>query len=157
MTYGQLHDLFFDENNQLREQFRGKAYTGNSNQDLVQSPNNIMCVTIAESTIVSGEVQDGETYRNKIYLSELFENAGYDISEESKENYILNSVNGGGNNNNGKNARLWVSLGISQKELQNLNESSDKWNTSASKSYTYLKGAGLKTDASVSQVARSQQ
>ena len=157
MTYGQLHDLFFDENNQLREQFTGKAYTGDSNQDLVQTLDKSMCVTIAESTIVSSAVQDGEKYHNKIYLSELFESAGYSISEETTENYILNSVNGTGTNNKGKNARLWVNLGISKSDLQKLNENSEIWNTPASKSYTYLKGAGLTTDASVSQVARSQQ
>lgn len=157
MTYGQIHELFYDEDNKLKSAFSGKSLTGDSNQALVQSLNGNMCVTIAESTIVNGKVEPDETYHNTIYLSEMFQNAGYSISEETTENYILNSVNSDGTNSNGKNARLWVNLGISQDELKKLDSNSPLWNQKAGQAYTYLKGAGLPTDSAVSQAQRSQQ
>ena len=157
MTYGQLHDLFFDEKNKLRPEFSGKSITGNSNQNLVQSLDGYICITIAESSIIDGVVNSGGQYHNTIYLPDLFQDAGYNISGNTNENYILNSVNGSENSSNGVNARLWVNLGISQSELQNIKEGSEKYDMLASNAYTYLKGAGLKTDSRVSQSGRSGQ
>ena len=157
MTYGQLHDLFYDEKNKLRPQFSGKSVTGNSEQDLVQTLQGNICITIAESSIIDGVVNSSGKYHNTVYLPDLFQDAGYNISGNTSENYILNSVNGSENSSNGVNARLWVNLGISRSELQNLKESSEKWNTLADNAYTYLKGAGLPTDSRVSQSGRSGQ
>ena len=157
MTYGQLHDLFFNGKT-LKPEFSGSSITGSGSQTLVQSLDGGMCITIAESSIINGEVNSGGTYHNTIYLPELFQNAGYNISGNTNENYILNSVNGTGNNGNGVNARLWVNLGISQADLAKLDESSPLWNQIPdNKPYTYLKGAGVNTADSVSQRTRKDQ
>lgn len=154
MTYGELHDLFFDGTD-VKSEFKGKSYTGGKNEELVQSLNNNkeMCVTLAESTIVKGEVSNSDKYHNKIYLTDVFEQSGYDVSENTSENYIANSVNSSGDNT-GKGARLWVNLGISQNDLQNLSSSDVRWNQKATTAYTYIKGAGMTTDPSVSQSTR---
>ena len=115
-----------------------------------------MCVTIAESTIVNGVVSDGDTFHNRILLAGVFESSGYEISGNTNENYIANSVNSTGTVD-GKGARLWVNLGISRDELKNLNSSSEMWNQKATSAYTYIKGAGMKTDPSVSESTRRNQ
>ena len=158
MTYGQLHDLFFNGKT-LKSEFSGGSFTDGRDQSYVQIIDGGMCVTIAESSIIQGEVNSGRTYHNTIYLPELFQNAGYNVSGNTKENYIITSVNGTGANGNGVNARLWVNLGISQRELEGLDESSPLWNQipDSKKPYTYLKGAGVNTDDSVSQRTRKYQ
>lgn len=158
MTYGELRALFFDGNS-LKSEFSGKSYTAdNTNpQPLVGALSNKMCVTIAESTIVNGEAGNTDKYNNKIYLSDVFEQSGYTVSGNADENYIANSVNSTGSGDTGKGARLWVNLGISQSELKNLDSSSPKWNEKASSAYTYIKGAGLKTDDAISEKYRKPQ
>lgn len=160
MTYGEIRALFFDGNN-LKSEFDGKSYSAdNANpQALVGAINNKMCVTLAESTIVNGKAGDSDQYHNRILLTSVFESSGYAISGNTDENYIANSVNsdGASDNNEGKGARLWVNLGISRNDLKNLNSSSEMWNQKATSAYTYIKGAGMKTDPSVSESTRRNQ
>lgn len=149
MTYGQLHDLFFDGNT-LKAEFAEKAVTGTTPQDRAVDDTGIggMCVTIAESTIEGDTITiDGEKH-NQILTPSLFTAAGYDISEDNSKNYLVTSVSGR------TNARIWACLGISMNELQNLSADSEKWNQTADKAYAYIKGAGAKTPSSISQTGR---
>jgi len=153
MTYGELHDLFFDGKN-LKSDFNKKTTTGGVLTDLVSSLDGKMCVTIAESTIIDDDViMDGEN-RNHIYLSAIFHDAGYNVSENPKENYIINSVNGSASGTLGNNSRIWVSLGISRNELKDLTSSSEKWDQKPTTLYTYIKGAGRTTEPCLSASTR---
>jgi len=141
MTYGQLYQLFYDESGNLRPEFSGASDTDGKSQKLVQSLDGKMCVTIAESSIIGGSVKDSGGYNNTIYLPDLFRNIGYNVSGTATNNYIVNSVNGIEGTNQGKNARLWVDLNVSQDFLKN----SANWDKVASNAFTYVKGAGMPT------------
>ena len=157
MTYGELHDLFFDGAN-LKPDFNKKTKTEGNWTDLVSKLDDKMCVTIAESTIINDEVNTEGENRNHIYLSAIFHDAGYNVSENPNDNYIINSVDGDpGSGPKGKNARIWVSLGISRDELKKLTPSSTsgKWNQKATTLYTYIKGAGTPTNSSNSCLSAS--
>ncbi|MBR5341348.1 MAG: type II secretion system protein [Erysipelotrichaceae bacterium] len=158
MTYGQLRDLFFD-GNKLKSEFNGTTYTDGKEQKLVINSSDIggLCITIAESTIIDGKVSTEGQYNNKIYLPEVFQNTGYNVSGNTNQNYITTTVSGNPDSNStiGKNARIWVCLGISESELKSL--SGDQLNQKASTAYTYIKGAGTVTDPSLSQKTRKNQ
>ena len=145
MTYGQLHELFYDGKT-LRAPFDGKSYTGDSYENLKGTISGQLCFTIAESTIIGDEVKTDDTrLHNAVHLPNVFQNAGYDISGNVQENYIINSVEARSENYAGTNARIWVNLGITENDLKNLDVSSPQWNQKASKAYTYIKGGGLGT------------
>ena len=165
MTYGELHDLFFNGTT-LKPEFSGKPKTGENPENLVgslrltadsmyDSMYDSMCVTIAESTIITHEINTTGDNHNKIYLPAIFQSAGYNVSEKSNENYIINSVDGSVNDNQGHNARIWVNLRIKQTDLKNLTSSDGKWNQKATTLYTYIKGAGTPTNSTNSCLSES--
>lgn len=141
MTYGELHNMFFDETGALRESFSGEAQTDNRNQPLTVNQGNLggMCVTLAESTIVGNAISTDEIKHNQVLATDLFAAVGYDISTNSAENYLITSVS------DKTNARIWACLGISMDKLKKMNPSSPDWNTPAAKAYTYIKGSGAPT------------
>jgi len=156
MTYGELHDLFFNGTD-LKSDFNKQTMTEGKKTDLVSSLDGKMCVTIAESTIIDDEVNTTGENRNHIYLSAIFHDAGYNVSENANENYIINSVDGSVSDTLGNNSRIWVCLGISRNELQTLTPSSTsgKWNQKATTLYTYIKGAGRTTESCLSASTRN--
>ena len=151
MTYGQLHDLFFNSDNTLKAEFAQSAVTGNQTEPRTTDNRSIggMCVTLAESTIESNsEIGIGNGKNNEILAPSLFTAAGYDISSDSSQNYLVTSVSGK------TNARIWACLGINTDDLKYLTPNNPMWNQTASTAYTYIKGAGAKTDPSISQSTR---
>ncbi len=149
MSYKDLYEMFYDENGSRK--ITGKSFTGNDNQDLVQSMNGKICITIAESTID----QDGNTVsegarHNQILAEELFKAAGYDISASAQENYLIMSVSDDGKSER-TNARIWLCLGVSEHELKNTLKGSEQ---KATKAYTYIKGAGADTASVISASGR---
>jgi hypothetical protein len=141
--------LFFNGTD-LKPDFNQKTTTGGVLTDLVSSLDGKMCVTIAESTIIGDEVKRKGDNRNHIYLSAIFHDAGYNVSENEDDNYIINSVNGSASGTLGNNARIWVNLGISKTDLNK----SENWNQKPTKLYTYIKGAGRPTAPCLSESTR---
>ena len=152
MTYGQLHDLFFN-GTKLKPEFAGSSKTDGRDQKYVVDSRGRMCITLAESTLKNNEVAEGGGANNVILLPGLFEDAGYDTKLDGDQTYIITTVNG----SEGKehtNARIWVSLGISTSGLQNLSPDDPKWSQTAGNAYTYIKGAGASTPDELNEKVR---
>ncbi len=140
MTYRELYDLFYDrETNKLKSEFNKSSITGESEQKLVQSgTGGNLCFTLAESTISGNmvEVDDAANKHNGVLsddVSKLFTVAGYDVSSDAEENYLITSISGK------TNARIWLNIGV--KDLKKLKDSEE----TASNAYTYIKGATAPT------------
>ena len=93
-----------------------------------------LCIRIASSSIKESEhtIEDG----NKIYMEDLFKNAGYNTELPKDEWYIVTSRTGG-------EADVWIDLGYSKEEIEGSEELRNKKATDA---IVYVEGGDTSHD-----------
>ena len=93
-----------------------------------------LCIRIASSSIKESEhtIEDG----NKIYMEDLFKNAGYNTELPKDEWYIVTSRTGG-------EADVWIDLGYSKEEIEGNEELR---NTKATNAVVYVEGGNVSHD-----------
>lgn len=151
MTYGELYKMFYE--GEYKNNVSG--FSDGKQQNYIQSIDvdgkTVLCVTLADSTIVNDTPVNGEkNCTNNVLAQDLFSAVGYDLNTvDNNSNYLITSVTSNGSKK-GKGARIWACLNITEDDLKN----PDNRDKKADKAYTYIKGSGTTTPEELSQAGR---